>query len=102
MKASVHSILVIAKKEQLPQPLPSEIRVVDSLVQAKSEKILLRGEAYVIFRKYIGMKPTGPNSWFVSSFEGDHQPIISKHQKLIDAIQSAKEANGTDFDALQK
>ena len=52
IKESGNALVVIAQNEQLPQLLPSSIRIVKSLVVANSENLLSRGEIYVIFRKY--------------------------------------------------
>jgi hypothetical protein len=102
MKETSNSIVVIAQSEQLPEVIPSEIRLANSLIEAKSENLIARGEAYIIFRKYIGLNPTGSKPWVVTSYEGDHQIIISQHQSLITAIEGAKEVNGMNVNTLQR
>lgn len=102
IKESGNALVVIAQNEQLPQLLPSSIRIVKSLVVANSENLLSRGEIYVIFRKYLGMNPTGSKPWVVTSYAGDHQNIISQHQNLIAAVESAKKVNGMNLDAFHR
>ena len=102
IKESGNALVVIAQNEQLPQLLPSSIRIVKSLVVANSENLISRGEVYVIFRKYLGVDPTDSKPWFVTSYAGDHQIIISRHQNLIAAVESAKKVNGMNLYAFHR
>jgi hypothetical protein len=71
--------------------VPSNARVVKSLVEAR--KHIGRGEAYVEYRRYIGLDGTGSMPWVVTINDGDHQVVDSQHSTLHKAFQIAVRMN---------
>jgi len=71
--------------------IPSNTRIVKSLVEAR--KHIRRGEAYVEYRRYIGLDGTGSMPWVVTINDGDHQVVDSQHSTLHKAFQIAVRMN---------
>jgi hypothetical protein len=80
--------------------VPDNARVVKSLVEAR--KHIRRGEAYVEYRRYIGLDGTGSMPWVVTINDGDHQVIDSQHTTLHKAFQIATRMNAPDSVASNK
>jgi len=90
----------ITVSESIASAVPSNARVVKSLVEAR--KHLRRGEAYVAHRRYIGLDGTGSMPWVVTINDGDHQVVDSQHATLLKAFQIAVRMNAPDSVASDK
>jgi len=86
--------ILVLENSELPDTMPDNILVVKSITEAR--KILRLREAYVAYRQYIGLKPTGNKPWVVCIHSGDHQVVDSQHQNLQKALQMATGKNSAD------
>ncbi|MFZ4386999.1 MAG: hypothetical protein ACOYOI_02410 [Chthoniobacterales bacterium] len=80
--------------------IPSNAQVVKSFSEAKRD--LINGEAYVEFRKYMGVNRTGSIPWVVVINDCGHQVVVSQHPTLLKAFQKATAMNALDSVASDK
>jgi len=92
--------IFVIVSEIIGSAIPSNARVVKSFSEAKRD--LINGEAYVEFRRYMGLHRTGSIPWVVVINERGHQVVVSQHPTLLKAVQKASAMNAPDSVASDK
>ena len=83
--------------DDITLPMSANARVVHSILEAR--EFLEPDEAYVAYRKYIGMIPTDDSPWIVTINGGDNQIVDSQHPSLSRALSVASLRNARDEEA---
>jgi hypothetical protein len=81
----MHEIIVIPGAVK-PDRVPQGVRFLN---WEEARPLILKGDFFVRFKKYIGLKSSGRTPWAVIQKEGSHHVTLEYHSQLETAISSA-------------